>query len=207
MILTVGLTGGIASGKSTVAATMRSCGFEVVDADEVVARLYAPGGEGHERLVARYGDVIVDASGAIDRKRLSEIALATPETTSELNELIHPLVLEQERHWMEELARDPLDRVAVVEATLLLESGGKERYDRIVVVDVEPEEQLRRGTARGLPAGEVARRIARQLSRDERVAAADYVISSEGSVAETARRTRSVCEALLADLERKKSGA
>ena len=206
MILKVGLTGGIASGKSTIGRILRELGATVVDADDIVRQLYQPGQRGYELLRRFYGDQILTSDGAIDRVRLSEIAFADPDAANTLNALIHPIVVEEEHRRMREreLEGGP-DEIIVVEATLLLESGGKKRYDRIVVVDVEPEEQVRRGVARGMDEGEVRRRMARQLPREERLAAADYVLSSEGSLEETRSRTEELFRKLQDDLEQKKT--
>lgn len=200
MILRVGLTGGIASGKSTVAKTFGELGCVVIDADDIVRDLYAPGAVGHRALVTRYGTSILRTDGEIDRPRLSAIGLATPDAAKELNALIHPLVIEEETRRMTS-GDGGHDAIVVVEATLLLESGGLERYDRIVVVDLDGEEQVRRGTARGMSEGEVRLRMSRQMSRPERARHADYVISSEGTLADTRARTEVVYRALRAQLE------
>lgn len=203
MILKVGLTGGIASGKSTVASFLRDCGFMVVDADRIVSELYRPGEAGYRALVGRYGEAIVRADGEIDRSRLASVALATPEGAAELNRLIHPLVIAREEAIMRE-AESAGKEIVVVEAALLLEAGGRNRYDRIVVVDAGRETQIGRAVARGLPRPEVEQRIARQMPRDKRLEAADYVIPNEGSVEELRRSSEQACVSLRADLERKK---
>ncbi|MCM2313523.1 MAG: dephospho-CoA kinase [Thermoanaerobaculia bacterium] len=203
MILRVGLTGGIASGKSTVASILGELGCVVIDADGVVRDLYRPGMAGHRALVGRYGDAVLRDDGEIDRPRLSAIALATPEGASELNALIHPLVIEEQERRIR-AADIGRDTIVVVEATLLLESGGRQRFDRIVVVDLDPEEQVRRGTARGMSEEEVRLRMSRQMPREWRAAQADYVLSSAGTIHETRARTEALFDSLLADLERKK---
>jgi dephospho-CoA kinase len=203
VILRVGLTGGIASGKSTVAKIFGELGCVVIDADDVVRDLYRPGAAGHRALVARYGTSILRADGEIDRPKLSAIGLATPDAAKELNALIHPLVIEEETRRMAAGDIGP-DAIVVVEATLLLESGGRKRYDRIVVVDLEGEEQVRRGTARGMNESEVRLRMSRQMPSEQRATHADYVISSEGTIADTRARTEAVYRALRSDLERKR---
>lgn len=199
MILRVGLTGGIASGKSTVARMFGELGCVVIDADDIVRDLYRPGAAGHRALVDRYGDLVLRENGEIDRPKLSALALGTPDGAKQLNELIHPLVIDEEKRRMA-AADDGSDRIVVAEATLLLESGGRGRYDRVVVVDLDPEEQIRRGVTRGMEAGEVRLRMARQMAREERLAQADYVISSEGSLDDTRARTEGVYRALRGDL-------
>ena len=208
MILRVGVTGGIASGKSTVTRLLNGLGCVTVDADEVVAKLYRPGGLGYQALIGKYGAGIIQPDGTIDRKRVADIAFATPKAAKELNALIHPLVLaEEERIIQGEASRFPdRDRIFVVEATLLLESGGRDRYDRIIVVDLAPETQIERAVARGMAREEAVRRMAHQMKREERLAAADYVIDNSGDrrVAEIA--IHGVYDKLREDMATKKKG-
>lgn len=195
MILRVGLTGGIASGKSTIARMFAALGCIVLDADALVAELYRPGQAGHQALVRTYGNGILRPDGEVDRQTLANVAFADEASARKLNALIHPLVME------EEARRQPEGNgIYVVEATLLLEAGGKQRYDRIVVVDVDPQTQIARGIARGLAREEVERRIRHQLSRAERLAAADYVIDNSGDLAQAEREVRRVYDALRAEL-------
>ena len=204
VILKVGLTGGIASGKSTISRIFAGLGCVTVDADEVVARLYRPGGAGHEAIVRDYGRGVLREDGEIDRKKLADIAFATPESAAKLNNLIHPLVIEEEGRIIDaERARWPeRDRIFVVEASLLLESGGKARYDKIVVVDLPPELQLERAISRGLTRQEAERRMRHQLQRDQRVAQADYVIDNSGDRRAAELATYRVYEKLREDLRR-----
>ena len=206
MILRVGLTGGIASGKSTITRILAGLGCMTVDADEVVTRLYRPGGAGHDAIVREYGREILQADGEIDRTKLADIAFATSESAAKLNALIHPLVIAEESRIMEAEARrfPDRDRIYVVEATLLLESGGRERYDRIVVVDVDPAIQLERAVARGLSKTEAERRMRHQMKREDRLRQADYVIDNSGDRRNGEIETREVYEKLRADLQAKK---
>jgi dephospho-CoA kinase len=206
VILTVGLTGGLASGKSTVARTFANLGAFTIDADHVVARLYRPCEAGHEALVAEYGREILRDDGEIDRVKLAGIAFATPEAAQRLNALIHPLVIEEERRMIEsEAERFPnRDRIIVVEATLLIESGGRARYDVIVVVDVAPEVQVERAVARGMSRADAERRIARQMPRQERLRFADYVIDNSGDPRGAEVQAHRVFEKLKVELRKKK---
>ena len=206
MILRVGLTGGIASGKSTITRILAGLGCVTVDADEVVSRLYRQGGAGHDAIVREYGRAVLQADGEIDRKKLADIAFATSESAAKLNALIHPLVIAEESRIMEaESRRFPdRDRIFVVEATLLLESGGRARYDRIVVVDVDPAIQIERAVARGLSKTEVERRMRHQMKREDRLRQADYVIDNSGDRRNGEIETREVYEKLRADLQAKK---
>jgi len=202
MILKAGLTGGIASGKSTIARMFGDLGCIVLDADALVAELYRPGNAGHRALVATYGGEILRPDGEVDRQKLANVAFTDAAAAQKLNALIHPLVMEEEARIAaeEERRRGGEDAIYVVEATLLLEAGGKQRYDRIIVVDVDPVTQVERGVARGMAREEVERRIRHQLSRAERLAAADYVIDNSGDVEQAKREVRRVYDALRADL-------
>lgn len=200
MILKVGLTGGIASGKSTVGRHLAHLGAVVIDADRVVTELYRPGEAGHRALVKHYGESVLTLDGEIDRLALSRTALSSPDGAKELNALIHPLVIEEEARRMAALSADADDRVVVAEATLLLESGGRSRYDRIIVVDTDPEVQIARAVGRGLPEAEARLRLSRQMDRHARLAMADFVIDSSGSVGETLQRTEEVWLCLTSEL-------
>lgn len=207
MILRTGLTGGIASGKSTIARMFDALGCLTIDADQIVARLYEPGQAGHEALVRTYGSGILLPDGTVDRRKLAGIAFASEESAKALNALIHPLVVAEEADWMAAEGERAGDRIVIVEATLLIESGGAERYDRIVVVDIDPETQLVRAALRGMTREEAARRIAHQLPRAERLRYADYVIDNSGDLRAAEAETVRVYEALLRDLAARLSGA
>jgi len=200
MILRTGLTGGIASGKSTIARMFASLGCHVVDADQIVTRLYQPGEAGHEALVRTYGSGILLPDGTIDRRKLADVAFATDEAAKALNALIHPLVIAEQARMMEEAEQENGDRIVMVEATLLIESGGRDRFDRIVIVDVDPEVQLARAVARGMSREDAARRIARQMPREERLRYADYVIDNSGGLQAAEAETRRVFAGLQRDL-------
>lgn len=204
MILKVGLTGGIASGKSTIVRMLSRLGCATIDADAIVTRLYRPGEAGHAAIVQTYGTEILLPDGEIDRKKLSDIAFSKPEEAQKLNTLIHPIVVAEQARLFRDAEERGEDAIYVVEATLLLESGGRQRFERIVVVDVDPDVQIARAIGRGMTAQEAKRRIANQMSREERRRHADYVIDNNGddraALAEAAR----VYELLRADLEAKK---
>ena len=209
MILRVGLTGGIASGKSTIARRFAALGCVTIDADLIVARLYRPGAAGYEALLRTYGSTIVRPDGEIDRTKLADIAFANSAEAQKLNALIHPLVIaEEQRIVADEASRFPgRDRIVIVEATLLLESGGKQRYDKIIVVDVDPETQIARAVARGMTGEEVARRMANQMTREDRLRLADYVIDNNGDMRSAEVATHRVYEALRGELGRRSQAA
>jgi dephospho-CoA kinase len=203
MILRTGLTGGIASGKSALSKMFAALGCITVDADQIVAHLYEPGQAGHAALVRTYGSGILTENGMVDRRKLADIAFVNDESAKALNALIHPIVVAEEATRMAaEEQRAGGDRIVIVEATLLIEAGGRERYDRIVVVDVDPETQLARAVARGMTREDASRRIAHQMSREERLRYADYVIDNSGDLEAARAETSRVYEALRRDLVR-----
>ena len=201
MILRTGLTGGIASGKSTVRELLAALGCHTIDADRLVAELYEPGRAGHTALIATYGRGILRDDGTVDRVQLANIAFSSAEEAKKLNALIHPIVIAETE---ERLARFE-EGIAVVEATLMIESGGRQRYDRLVIVDVRPEVQVERGIARGLAREEVERRIVNQLPREERLRFADYVIDNSGDEHAALAEATRVYEQLRRDLDAKKA--
>jgi dephospho-CoA kinase len=207
MILRAGLTGGIANGKSTVARMFAALGCVTIDADQIVTQLYQPGRAGHQTLVRSYGESILGPDGTIDRRKLAGIALATDADAQKLNALIHPLVIAEQARLIAAEEAAGADRIVIVEATLLIESGGKSRFDRIIVVDTDPETQIARAVARGMMREEAERRIARQMPREERLRYADYVIDSSGTMSGTEAATVRVFEALRQDLAAKKTKA
>jgi len=205
VILRVGLTGGIASGKSTIRELFAKLGCITIDADALVAELYRPGAAGHEALLRTYGPQILREDGGIDREKLAAVAFTNAEEAQKLNRLIHPIVLDAAEQRMSVLARENDDAIVIVEATLLIEAGAVPRYDRLVVIDVNRETQIERAEARGMSRDEALRRIANQLSREERLRHADYVIDNSGSLATAEERTRTVYAHLREDLAKKGS--
>jgi dephospho-CoA kinase len=206
VILRVGLTGGIASGKSTILGMLRERGCRTVDADAIVSNLYEPGNAGHAALVSEYGTTILREDQRIDRARLAALAFATPEGARKLNSIVHPLVIAEESRLMREaeVASGGDDLIFVVEATLLLESGGRERFDRIVVADVDPQVQIERAVERGMSRDDAKSRLQHQMARERRRSLADYVIDNSGGREALRQAVWRVHERLLEDLREKK---
>ena len=182
----IGLTGGIASGKSTVARELERLGAVIIDADVLARDVVALGTEGLKAVVARFGDAVLAADGSLDRLALAGIVFADPQARADLNAIIHPLVRERAA---ELEAAAPAGAVVVHVIPLLVETGQQDRFDAVVVVDTTVEEQLRRLTRRdSLTQTEAEQRVAAQASREERLDAATHVIDSSGPVRETMRQ-------------------
>jgi dephospho-CoA kinase len=180
-VLRVGLTGGLASGKSTLAALLAGHGAAVRDADELVAGLYGPGAEGTRLVAELFGAEMLDAGGAVERRRLGALVLRDPERRRRLETAVHPLVRAEIARWFAELeARTPAPEVAVLEAALLVETGSWRDYHRLVVVTAPAEVRRARALAAGWPADAIDLVVEAQASNAEREAVADYVVRNEG---------------------------
>ena len=192
-MLRVGLTGGIATGKSYVVSVLRELGCEAIDADEVAHAMIAPGGPAYDEVVGEFGPEILGAGGAVDRARLGAIVFADPERLARLGAIVHPRVIAAQERWLGEVAARRPDAVAVVEAALLIEAGAHRRFDKVVVVHCAPASQLERLMARGGLAREAAlSRIESQLPAEEKLKYADYAIDTTGGFAETRRQVETV---------------
>lgn len=190
-MLRVGLTGGLASGKSTVAGMLSELGAAVFDADEIVRDLYAPGGAGEAAAAELFGAGVRDANGAVDRARIAEIIFANPARRHALEGRIHPLVrAERARRFADaERAGAP---VAVAEASQLLEAGTESDYDRIVLVVAPEPERIRRWESKGGDAEDARRRIASQMSPARAFDRAQDVIVNDGTLDELRRKVQAV---------------
>ncbi|HYN44098.1 MAG TPA: dephospho-CoA kinase [Thermoanaerobaculia bacterium] len=181
----VGLTGGIASGKSAVAARWRELGIPVLDADRLVHALYEPGAPGAAAVVEEFGPEFLDSRGAVDRPRLAALVFADPAAIARLNARVHPLVRAETDRWLAEREADGCP-AAAVEATLLVENRGRERFDLLVAVSAPEELRLARALARDPSSNRdaVLARMRAQISDEVRNAACDVVLVSDGSVEE-----------------------
>ena len=199
-MISAGLTGGLASGKSSVAAMFRALGAFHLDADVIAHELIASGGRAHAAVNSRFGPGVLRADGTIDRKALAAIVFADPKALADLNAIVHPLVRgEIARRIAAHAAGPSPSPVAIVDAPLLVESGIHRDLDALVVVACSPATQIARAVARGgITEAEARARIAAQAPLAEKLKAADYVIDTDTSLAETERRTREVWGALLA---------
>jgi dephospho-CoA kinase len=190
IMLKMGLTGGIASGKSTVAAMLRELGFPVLEADLVAHKLLEPGQPAHDEVLKEFGSELADAAGRIDRAKLAKIVFDDPEKLARLNRIIHPrveeIILRQFDDWQRNGVRD----AAFVEAALLVEAGIAPKLDGLVVAFCEPEQQLERLRARGMSEVEAKRRLAAQMPVEEKLRRATETIDCSGTIEETREQVR-----------------
>jgi len=195
-MLRVGLTGGLASGKSFVGRALAELGCHLIQADELGHEVLAPGGEAYGAAVAEFGPAILDAEGRIDRGKLAELVFGDPERLARLNALVHPPVIRREEALLAEIAaRDPRG-IAVVEAAILIETGSHRRFDRIVLALCRPEQQIERAMSRGVSREQALARLRRQMPLEEKRRYAHYVIDTSGSREDTLRQVRQVYDSL-----------
>ncbi len=218
MSLHVGLTGGLACGKSTVANLFASLGAHVVQADAIAHELMRPGAPVYDEVVKRFGGEIVQPDGAINRAKLAEMVFAG-NRIQELNKIVHPAVIQRQEQWMTEIDRLDPKGIAIVEAALIFEAGISRRFDRLVVVTCDPEQKKERFAERVLPLAErgdpkklaaahaeAERRMKTQWPDSEKAAAAHFVISNAGSLQETEAQVREVFSKLKIDAEQLQQG-
>jgi dephospho-CoA kinase len=198
--LLVGLTGGIATGKSTVAATLRRLGAEVIDADQLARDVVAPGEPALAAIVREFGDVR-QADGTLDRKKLAAIVFEDPARRQRLEAITHPAIRARFAARLEALAAAGFEGLVFFDAPVMIESGNYRTMDRLVVVLTDEGTQHTRLMARdGMTAAEATRRMAAQMPVAEKAKLADHVIDNTGDRAATEARTREVFDALLAEL-------
>ena len=203
-MLKVGLTGGMACGKSVVGEMFLALGAQVIQSDTVAHQLMQPGEAVYEEVVRRFGAAILNPDRTVNRAKLAEAAFGQPPRIAELNLIVHPAVIEYENRWMQEIAQRDPHAIAIVEAALILEAGSANRFDRLVVVTCRPEQRIERWASRAkvdsqTARREVTRRMAAQLPDEDKIKAADYVIDNSGSLDETRKRVTQVFEMLRAD--------
>ncbi len=204
-MLRVGLTGGIATGKTTVAAMLRELGCRVLEADKIAHQMIMPGGAAYEEVVREFGRGILTTEGLVDRPKLGAIVFADPKRLARLNAIVHPPVLEEQSRQLATFERADPYAIAVVEAALLIEAGFDKKLECLVVTWCTPEQQLARltqqdaarGAGRGLTVEQARQRIAAQMPIDEKRRRADEVIDCSG----TLEHTRAQVIALFAKLK------
>ena len=205
----VGLTGGIAAGKSVVGKMFAALGAQVTQADEISHQLMLPGEAVYREVVEHFGAGILDPDGTVNRARLAELAFGGAGKASrveELNQIVHPAVIQRQEEWIAAVGRRDPHAIAMVEAALILEAKMEKGFDRLVVVTCRPEQRIERWAQRlkvdlERARREVMRRMAAQLSDEEKIKAADYVIDNSGPLDETERQVKKI----YAELEKEVS--
>jgi len=218
-LLKVGLTGGIACGKSVVGEMFVSLGAYLVQADRIAHDLMLPGQPVYNEVVRHFGGGILNPDGSVNRAKLAEAAFGSPSSNAsdqpvaaesasrrveELNRIVHPAVIRSQEEWMAETGRQHPRATVIVEAALILEAGAGKRFDRLIVVTCTDEQRVSRFAARqkiSLEAArkEVTRRMAAQLPDAEKVKAADFVIDNSGSLDQTREQVRKAWQLLRAE--------
>lgn len=195
-MLKVGLTGGIAAGKTTVASMLRDRDVPVLDADPLGHELLEPGQAAYEEVVAAFGQEILEAGGKVNRAKLGGVIFADAGKRARLNQILHPRILEVVQKWFAALDAPEGPEFAVVEAALIVEAGYNRNLDKLIVCWCRPEQQLERLMLRGLSAEEAQQRIAAQMPLDEKRRLADEAIDCSGSIEETQRQVNQAAEKL-----------
>jgi len=192
-MLKVGLTGSIAVGKSYVVSVLAELGCATFDADKLAHSVMEPGREAYKDIVSEFGSEILREDGAIDRTKLGPIVFADTEKRKRLNEIVHPRVIEEQNRLLAEAeAADP-DGIAVIDAALMIESGGYKRFDKLIVVFCDRETQIERLMERNKITREDAeQRVAAQMSSEEKRRYADYEINTSGTFEDTRERVIAV---------------
>ncbi len=195
-MLRVGLTGGIACGKSAVAKMFADLGVHVIQSDTTAHELYRPGEPVYEEVVQRFGRDIVQPDGTIDRAKLAAIVFGQGRI-EELNKIVHPAVIERQRKWILEVAAQEPDAVVMVEAALIFEAKTNGRFEKMIVVTCKPEQKIQRfaqraGITEAAAKAEVERRTKAQMPDEEKIKRADYVIDNSGPLDQTRRQVEKI---------------
>jgi dephospho-CoA kinase len=202
-MLKVGLTGGLACGKSFVGEELARCGCLVVQADELGHQVLAPGGEAYGDVVREFGEEILTPAGQIDRRALAARVFGAPDRLALLNSIVHPPVQRREDALIAGFAAREPDGIVVVEAAILIETGSYRRFARMILVTCREEQQVERALRRdGAEIKDIRARLGRQMPLEEKRKFADFVIDASGQKEDTLRQTRAVYDALKAETGR-----
>lgn len=192
-MLKVGLTGSIAVGKTFVSEVFRELGCYVLDADRTAREVVEPNTRGLTQIIEKFGSEVLQPTGELDRAKLGAVVFSDRGKLDLLNSIVHPLVFEAQDLWLKEREREDPDGIAIVDAALMIESGGYRRFEKLVVVWCEPDVQLRRLIARdALNEDEARRRIVSQMPHDEKKKFADFLIDTSNGYEETRRQVAEI---------------
>jgi dephospho-CoA kinase len=196
-MLRVGLTGGLASGKSFVGRALADLGCYLIEADKLGHQVMMPDGEAYDAIVREFGPAVLDAEGRISRRKLSGLVWGNPERLEKLNSLVHPPVREREESRMAEIAQADPAAIVVVEAAILVETGRYKDFDRLIVAACSAGQQMERALERGsYNKEEILARMSRQLPLEQKLSVADYVIDTSGEKEATLEQVRRVYSSL-----------
>ena len=199
--LLVGLTGSIATGKSTVSRMFAHLGARVLDADLLAREVVMPGQPAYLKIVEEFGQGVVQEDGTLDRKALGAIVFAEPVRRKRLEEITHPAIAARQQRILSVLDEEAFEGIVIWDVALLFETGGVAKMDRVVVVATDPETELTRLMARdGMAQADARARIASQMPVAEKAKRAHYVIDNSGDRIQTERQVKGVYEALLGEL-------
>lgn len=196
-MLRVGLTGGLATGKSFVGRILEDLGCRLLKADALGHEAIEPGGPAFESVLAEFGREMLDETGHIDRRKLAGEVFDKPDRLAALNAIIHPVVIAREEEWMRQVEAANPRTIAIVEAAILIETGSHKRFDKLVLTVCSREQQIERAMKRDkLTREEVLSRLERQMPLDEKRKFADFVIDTSGEKAATERQVEQLYAAL-----------
>ncbi len=202
-MLKVGLTGGVACGKTTILAMFERHGARTIRADEIAHELMLPGQPVFDQVVAAFGSAILDHHGVISRPRLAEIAFGQ-KRIAELNSIVHPAVIQHQDEWLDDVCRNEPHAIAIVEAALMIEAGAHKHLDKLVVVTCSEADRVRRfqrrtGLEESAARAEVERRMKAQMPESEKARLADYVVDNSGDLDFAEKQVRRVWSSLQHD--------
>ena len=196
-MLRVGLTGGLASGKTFVGHALAELGCHLIEADELGHQVLLPGAEAYDPVVNEFGEEILDQDRYIVRRKLGALVWNNPERLARLNSIVHPAVIARQQGIIAQIAQTDPAAIVVVEAAILVETGSYRRFDRLIVVVCTAEQQMERAMKRGAYSKEeVLARLSRQLPLEEKVRVADYVIDTSGAKEHAVEQVKAVYESL-----------
>jgi dephospho-CoA kinase len=192
-MLKVGLTGSIAVGKSTVCDIFAKLGCHVLDADLTAREVVEPGSQGLARIVDLFGDEVLQPDGSLDRQKMGNIVFTDGSKRAALNSIVHPLVIESQDRWLKTVEKNDPAGIAIVDAALMIESGGYKRFDQLIVVWCRPDIQLKRLMSRDhLTESEAIGRIQSQMPQEEKKKYAEHLIDTSDGLAKTRERVNEV---------------
>jgi len=192
-MLRVGLTGGIASGKSTVGRMLGELGCRVIDSDRITRQLFEAGSPVNAAVAEAFGPRVVASDGSIDRKILGELVFENTELRQKLNSIVHPAINQRQSEFLAQAAAEDSHAIGIVEAALIVEVGTYKNYDKVIVVTCSPKIQRERLRERsGLTPQQIETRIASQMPLEEKIKVADFVIDNSGDIGKTRQQVEEV---------------